>query len=199
MVICFTYGDSITKKSVKIYNFENGEFFKYINNKSSIYFLLSWYNKKNEEYYIIQISYGRILINNLNNDDVYAELKQEPEDINYDGFIFNKNDIDYLCCSLNNGYIHIWNLYDKKIFKIIYINKSRFMGMVPWNEKYFCVSDLENKSLKVIDVKQNKVISNFKVNNNKVSTLKKCLHPIYGESLLILTKDGIIKLLNVKN
>ena len=70
------------------------------------------------------------------------------------------------------------------------------MGVVPWNEKYFCVSDYKNK---VIDVEQNKVISNFKMNGCEVTNLKKCLHPIYGESLLILTKDGNIKLLNVKN
>ena len=37
----------------RIYNFDNGKMIKGINNKSSIYCLLSWYNSKKNEYYTI--------------------------------------------------------------------------------------------------------------------------------------------------
>ena len=55
------------KSSTKIYSLNNGDLIKYINNSNSeyIYYLLSWYNKKNNKYYIIQFSYKKIIINNL--------------------------------------------------------------------------------------------------------------------------------------
>ena len=177
----------------RIYNFDNGKMIKGINNKSSIYCLLSWYNSKKNEYYIIQISYAAIRISNLK-DKEYAVLSQKPEDIHYSGFIFNKDDNDYLCCSSNNGYINIWDLYNKKIFKTIIINKSRLMKIIQWNKKYFIVSDLENKSIKIIDYEQNKVISDIKMNNCKVQDFRKIFHPVYRESLLISTSDNKIKL-----
>ena len=176
-----------------IYNFDNGKMIKGINNKSSIYYLLSWYNPKKNEYFIIQISYARIRISNLE-DKEYADLSQKPEDIHYSGFIFNKDDNDYLCCSSNNGYINIWDLYNKKIFKTIIINKSRLMKIIQWNKKYFIASDLENKSIKIIDYEQNKIISNIRMNNSKVQDFRKIFHPVYGESLLIATGDNKIKL-----
>ena len=66
------------KSSTKIYSLNNGDLIKYINNSKSeyIYYLLSWYNKKNNKYYIIQFSYKKIIINNLIEDELYSKLKQ---------------------------------------------------------------------------------------------------------------------------
>ena len=59
------------------------------------------------------------MINNLLEDELYYELINEPEDNHFSGFIYNKENNDYLCSSSNNGYINIWDLYNKKIFKVI--------------------------------------------------------------------------------
>jgi len=101
------------KSSTKIYSLNNGNFIKYINNtnNNSIYYLLSWYNKNNNKYYIIQFSYKKIIINNLMEDELYSELKQEPEESHFSGFIYNKDNNDYLCSSSKNGYTNIWDLY----------------------------------------------------------------------------------------
>ena len=99
------------KSATKIYSLNNGNFIKYINNTSniSIWHLLSWHNKKNNKYYIIQSS-GKIIINNLLEDELYSELiKNEHESNHYSGFIYNIDNNDYLCSSSTNGYINIWN------------------------------------------------------------------------------------------
>ena len=87
-------------------------------------------------------------------------LIQEPETDHYSGFIYNRNNNDYLCSSSRNGYINIWDLYNKKIFKIINTNKNSILNIfninenklahiIEWNNKYIIVADYNNKSFKI--------------------------------------------------
>ena len=74
-------------------------------NQLSINFLLSWYNKKNDNYYIIQFSKHGFGIHNELKEEVYFEQGQyfdneyEKEKEFNNGFIYMKdNDADdYLC------------------------------------------------------------------------------------------------------
>ena len=160
-IITSTYNrsDAPNKSSTKIYSLSDGEFMKYINNtnKNAIYYLLSWYNKKNNKYYIIQFSNLKIIINNLLEDELYSELKQEPENNHFSGFIYEKENIDYLCSSSSNGYINIWDLYNKKIYKVININNCYLVHIIEWNNKYIIVADCKNISFKIIDLEENKI------------------------------------------
>ena len=101
--------DDNDKSATKIYSLNHGLFIKYINNTNNNTNLLSWYNKNNNKYYIIQFSFCKIIINNLVEDELYSELKQEPEDYHCNGFIYNKENNDYLCSNSDNGYIKIWD------------------------------------------------------------------------------------------
>ena len=164
-------------------------------NNNNIFYLLSWYNKKNNKYYIIQFCYLKIIINDLIEDELYSELKQEPETDHFSGFIYNKNDNDYLCSSSKNGYINIWDLYNKNIFKIINTNNCKLAHIIQWNNKYIIVADVNNKSFKVIDLEENKIIFDIGgQHTNEVKSIKKIYHPLYGESLLSAADDNIIKL-----
>ena len=188
------------KSSTKIYLLNNGKFLKYINNThiNEIFYLLSWYNKKNDKYYVIQLSSNKILIHNAIEEELYSEFIQEPEDDHFSGFISNKDNNDYLCSSSQNGYINIWDLYNKKIFKIINVNKCclfTLLSIIEWNNKYIITADFWNKSFKIIDFESYKIISNIKGNNtDEVVCIKKIYHPVYGEALLTAAMDKTIKL-----
>ena len=193
----FNISDDFDKSSTKIYSLNNGQFIKYINYTNSILinYLLSWYNKKNNKYYIIQFTNGIILINNLIEDEIYSALQQEPESHHCSGFIFEKEDNNYLCSSSLNGYIHIWDLYNQKIFKVINTNNCFLFHIIEWNNKYIIVADFNNKSFKIIDLEQNKIICDIKgQHTGNVICIKKIYHPIYGESLLSADNDNTIKL-----
>jgi len=188
--------DDNDKSATKIYSLNNGQFIKYINNtnKNEIYCLLSWYNKKNNKYYIIHLASNKIIINNLLEDELYSELIKKPENDHYSGFIYNRNNNDYLCSSSWNGYINIWNLYNKKILKTINTNNCHLYHIIEWNNKYIIVADLTNKSFKIIDLDENKIISNIgEQHTSYVRCIKKIYHPIYGESLLSCGDDKCIK------
>ena len=63
----------------------------------------------------------------------------------------NQNNNDYLSSSSRNNYINIWDLYNKKIFKIIYI-KNYLDHIIRWDNKYAIVTDYNNKAIKIIDI-----------------------------------------------
>ena len=111
------------------------------------------------------------------------------------GFIYEKENNDYLCSSSYNGYINIWDLYNKTILKVINTNKCLLTHIIEWNNKYIIVADFDNKSFKIIDLEQNKIICNIKgQHSDNVVSIKKIYHPIYGESLLSAANDNTIKL-----
>ena len=133
-IITSTYNESDDndKSATKIYSLNNGEFIKYINNKNniSIYYLLSLYNKKNNKYYIIQFSYEKIIINNLLEDELYSELKQEPESSHLSGFIYHKDNND-------ENYIITTTYFDNKGFgseeratKVFSLSSGKFIKYI---------------------------------------------------------------------
>jgi len=191
----------IDKSATKIYSLNDGNFFKSINNSNNygIMYLLSWHNKKNNKYYIIQLGNGKIIINNLLEDELYCELKHKHEGDLNSGFVFSKDNIDFLCYSSEIGRICIWNLYTKKLVNKIKMPKCRLMHIIEWNNKYLIVSDFDNKTFKVIDLeKKRNNIYDFHDKEGQhtsyVKSIKKIIHPIYGECLLTSGSDKKIKL-----
>ena len=186
--------------ATKLYSLNNGNFIKYINNtnNNSIYYLLSWYNKRNNKYYIIQFSYKKIIINNLLEDELYSELNNEPETSHFSGFIYYKDNNDYLCSSSSNGYINIWDLYNKKIYKTINTDSCKLAHIIEWNKKYIIVADYNNKSFKIIDIDNNSIYNINPEHKDKLACVKKINHPKYGESLLSAANDKIIKLWTIE-
>ena len=182
------------KAATKIYSLNNGEFIKYINNSNNnkIWYLLSWYNKENKKYYIIQLAYT-IIINNLLEDELYSELIYQPKECHFSGFIYNKDNNDYLCTSSRNGYINIWDLYNKTQFKVIETNSCLF-HTIQWNSKYIIVADFFSKSFKIIDIENGNIIDIPGQHTKEVICIKKVIHPNYGESLLSASMDNTIKL-----
>lgn len=141
----------------------------------------------------------KIVINNLL-EEVYSELIHLPEQNHYSGFIFNKDNNDYLWSSCQNGYVNIWDLYNKNIVSFINTNnsinsRSNLLHIIEWNIKYITVAEAWNKSFKIIDLTINKVISEVNgIHTDNMLCIKKIYHPTYGEILLTADKDKTIKL-----
>ena len=89
-----------------------------------------------------------MIISNLLEDELYSELIHQSEGGHYSGFIYYKDNNDYLFSSCANGYINIWDLYNKTIFKVININGCKLAYIIEWNKKYIIFTDSNNKYLK---------------------------------------------------
>ena len=201
-IITSTYNDSGNDEdsSTKIYSLNNGNFIKSINNtnNNAIFYLLSWYNKRNNKYYIIQFSYKKIMINNLLEEELYSEFSNVSEHDHKSGFIYYIDNNDYLCSSSSNGYINIWDLYNKNIYKVINTNGCYLANIIKWNKKYIIVADYNNKSFKIIDIDNDSIYDVNTDHNDKLACIKKINHPKYGESLFTAARDKIIKLWTIE-
>ena len=192
----FNKSKNYENSSSKLYSLNKGSFIKFINNTNNIhiFYLLSWYNRIINKYYIIQFSFNKIVINSLLEDELYAELSNEPESDHFSGFIYNKDNKDYLFSSSSNGYINMWDLYNKQIFQAFNMKECKLAHIIQWNEKYIIVADHDNKEIKILDINN---CSGFLINTDHkegLKCIKKINHPIYGESLLSSAKDKMIKL-----
>lgn len=185
--------DCFDQIGIKIISLKDG---KMVRNIITYYYpyLLSWYNKKDSQNYIIQLNGEKIIIDNLLKDDKYFE--SEDNDEYYNGFIYNNNSIDYLCACMSNGFIQIWDLNNKKIIKNFNTN-CNFFNIIQWNNNFiigcqYKYIDLEKSeySLNIIDIKNEQIISKIKNNANNI---KKLYHSKHGESLII-SDDNYISL-----
>ena len=185
--------------ATKIYSLENGKFFKYLDNTNNkrIYYLLSWHNKTNDKYYIIELAYGKIIINNLLEEEIYSELMHQTEDSYNSGFLFSKEKNDYLGTSSEKGLIIIWDLYKKNILKTINIKNSFLYYIIQWNSKYIIVADYKNGSFKIINLENENISDINEKNNGALVCIKKIYHPKYGESLLTAGENKTIRLWTV--
>ena len=202
-IITSSYNESenLEDSATKVYSLNNNNsLIKYINktNNIPVYYLLPWNNKNDNKLYIIQFSYEKIVINNLLEDELYSELTYEPETDHFSGFIFSKDNKDYLCSSSSNGFINVWDLYVKKVSNTFNIYGCKLAHIIQWNAKYFIIAERENKMIKIIDTEKN-VISEIKSEHkSELISVKKILHPIYGESLLTSSRDKKIKLWTIE-
>ena len=194
--------DSETK--IFLFN-EDCKFIKYINNtnKNPIYYLLSWHNKENNKYYIIQFSDGKIMINSLLEEELYFELINEFEAEHFSGSLFNKKSKDYLCSSSSNGYVNIWDLYNKKLFKSIrlkgYLENHELAHIIEWNKQFIFVADYGSNKIFIFDIENNYSIIDIKSRHKyPLKCIKKINHTIYGESFLSAAEDQTIKLWIIK-
>ena len=185
------------ESATKVYSLNTYKFIKNMKNTKNkkINCLLSWFNKNDNNYYIIQLGNG-IFINCLDDNTNY-DLKHKglnKEQGHDSGIIFTKWGDDYLISTSENGKIYIWNLDKNFLFKeIILKNNSLLMHITLWNLNYIIVADYNNKSFKIIDLELYKVITEIKSPDGKeMKCVKKVYHPAFGESLLSEDQNGTI-------
>lgn len=188
----------------KLFSFQNnGKFIKNISstNLNKTYYLIRWDKKnQNNDIYIIELCSRIISIYNLLNPDDNIKLKPFlHESIFCSGCILNKQEIDYLFTISYNSSINIINLNNKSF--IAYFNygyNNNFSNIIQWNENYLIITI--NERIEIFHIPSQKIINRIELNKNIISiSLKKIIHPYYGESLLSIGSDSSIKLWSSEN
>jgi WD40 repeat protein len=199
-IVTSTYNTSsdISNSATKLYSLATGEYGYYIkeSNFDNIYYLLIWLNPKDQQNYLIQFSFKKIVINNLEKgkDEIYAKLIHEPENEHYSGYLFSNENSEFLCTTSYNGFIHVWNLYTKKLSNII-DTKIILCHIIQWNEKFAIAADFENKSFVIIDLDEKKIFKGKQIEHKmEVKCVKKIMHSELGECLITAGRDHTIKL-----
>ena len=164
-------------------------------NELDINFLLSWYNKNNDNYYIIQFDKYGFGIYKALKEEVYFEQgkyidnhygKEEREFNN--GFIYMKYNAsdDYLCFLTEAHYLNFLNLNKKKYIKSFKFNQHNIYvenyyachcQMIQWN-KYIIIYEFQRNVIKIFDLEKKQFISNIGINKNGFNCFKKLYHKV---------------------
>ena len=205
-IITSTCGKDDTK--LFILNDQNNiKFVKNIKNSknNNVYYLLIWPNKISKEIHLIQFCKMKIVISNINSNEIYWNLIDEKnKDGPYmNGFIYsnkkNENEYyEYLYSVSMNGYINIWELHQKLLINSIFINNNFLNQIIQWNENYIIMTNGNKNNILIMDLNCGRIITSiFSKHEKGIINIKKVVHPIYGESLLSCGLEGSIFLWNV--
>ena len=192
------------KYHTNVYSLNNKQKAGIINktNEYNTYYLLLWLNKRDINNYLIELS-ENIFIYNIKENELYYIVNvgdYNNSKIN-SGFIYNKNNKDYLFFSCNSGIIYQLNLETReknKIFSIKSYNKRKiyFSYLVQWSDKYMIVCEYYNKGFKIIEISDDdkfRIVSSIRGKHSGcIIYAKKYIHPIYRESLLTSGTDNTI-------
>jgi WD40 repeat protein len=86
--------------------------------------------------------------------------------------------------SSGDGTIKIWNFHIGILIKRInIIYNKRVLGLCLWSDNYIFVG-CEDKTMKLVDIKNEEVVNNLIGNNDIVLNIKKIKHPKYGDCLI---------------
>jgi len=171
----------------KLYEFkDNTPFIKniYGTNENNTAFMIPWLYKN--KYYIIECCYCKISINNLLNDEFYANLIMNPEGKHCCGYIYNDN---YLCVSdLDYSYIRIWDLVNKEMYKQINYDGKKGREILPWNNKYVIIAF--EGGFHIIDIEEGKLVKKMKLDNTYVEGVKKLKGSKLNECIMMSISDN---------
>ena len=149
------------------------------------YFIDTYYDNKEYKYYLISGEMRCIKAYELNLNQLfrtYIDNNSYSEHVS--AFIYNKGDVTRLVESEFYGTVRIWNFHTGYIIqKIDVCRRTPLVSLCLWNENYLLVSCVDN-TIKLVDFKNFALIKSFTGHNNEVCSIKKFIHPAYGECLL---------------
>ena len=174
-------------ESIKIFDF-NGYIIKEINNsKEQTYFIDTYYDIILSKIYIITGNVGYIKSYDYNENDVYHKYNDYGNNsasyCHFDVLITNNNNKIKLIESCFDGNIRIWNFHACLLLNKIKISNEGLRGICLWNLDYLFVG-CDDKTIKLIELKNGLIVKNLTGHTNEVITVKKIVHPFYGEILI---------------
>ena len=172
--------------TLKVYDLK-GNYIKQINDSyGSTSFINSFYDSRNSKNYIITGNIGCVKSFDFNKNKLYHIYSEEDYN-DHCSVIINcniYNKIIRLIESSGDGTIKIWNFHSGILMKRInIIYNKRVLGLCLWSDNYIFVG-CEDKTMKLVDIKNEEVVNNLIGNNDIVLNIKKIKHPKYGDCLI---------------
>ena len=199
---CTLFKDS---QPLKIYDLK-GNFIKEISDsKSKTFFLDIFDDIKNSKKYIISVNKEFIKSFDYEKNCLYKKYSDKPKEekkmkINFDGYFYSSvinilenENIVQLIVSGDDNFIRVWDFHQGDIIKKIETNKNCIYSLCLWNKSYlFCAS--EDATIKLFDLNAGIIINELKAHKKMVCTIKKIIHPLFGECLISqgFRKDQIL-------
>ena len=97
--------------------------------------------------------------------------------------IDNSKDTIKLIESGGDGFIRIWKFHSGILLNKISLGNNELRGLCLWTNNYLFVGCTDN-TIKLVELKNGLIIKSLTGYNNEVCTIKKIIHPTYGECII---------------
>ena len=171
---------------IKVFDLK-GKFIKQINESNvNTYFIDYYYDNKSSKNYIIT---GNACFSKSYDYDknkiyhVYKDNKDKDNSFHISVIINDKGDKTNLIESCQYGKIRIWDFHSGVLLDTIIVYDLSLYGICLWNNNYLMVG-CEDKSIKIIDLDNKRVIAELIGHKNIVTMVRKLVYPKYREFLV---------------
>lgn len=186
---------------IKVYDL-NGNIIKEVNDSDDIVdFIDAYYDNKLFKNFIIGISENYIksfdytenkVYNKYDfNNDLEGLIVKEYRQLNITINILNSSENTKLINLEDFCYVKIWNFHTGELSNTIKINDALY-SLCLWDNDYLFLGC--DKSMKLLNLKDGKIIKKFIGYKDKVKTIIKATHPLYGDCLIAQAQLDEIKL-----
>ena len=168
---------------IKMFDF-NGNKIKEINNSNDdTLFIDIYYDNKLNKNFIITGNNNNVKSYDFKENKVYQIYNDN--DIKHHSIVINgKDDLIKLIESSENGNIRIWDFHSGELLnKIKVLNENAIYGICLWNNNYLLVG-CDDNNIKIIEMNNGTIVKELYGHNNKVITIKKTNHPLYGMCII---------------
>ena len=189
-IITSNYNLGYNSEPIKVYDL-NGNKIGEINDskKDGIFYIESYYDNKLSKNYIITCNKGFIKSYDFNENKEYRRYNDNDEDFkrNEQIIIYNNKETTKLIVSNSDGTIMIWNFHSGSLLTRIKVNNCKLFGILLINEKNIFIG-CEDGWIKSVDI-ENEFVKNLILFKKEVITIKKIIHPKYGQCFLSQTRE----------
>jgi len=176
--------DSFDYKPLKVYDI-NGVKIKQINNSDDRTFLVDIYYDINlSKYFIITGNKGNVKSYDFINNQIYHKYDDKNYKSHFSFIIFNDKELIKLVESGCDGYIRIWNFHSEQLLgKILILLNNSLRAICLWNNEFILVG-CDDGIMRLVNIKEQLIVDEIIGHDDRVITIKKVIHPKYGECLI---------------
>ena len=190
-----------SSEPIKIYDFNGNKINEIINSEEKTLFVDVYYDELLSKNFIISCNFNHVKTYNFQNNKLYQKYYDNMNEGHHSATI-NKNDnVVQLIESCIDGNIRIWDFHSGLLLNKIKVCENYFLyGLCLWNKKFLFIGCGDN-TIKLIDLEKKLAIKNLIGYNMEVLTIKKIIHPEYGECIICqgFLTEPIKVIINEKN
>ena len=168
---------------IKIFDFNGNKISELNNSNDNIIFIDIYYDNNLSTNFIITGNIGFVKSYNYNEDKVYHKYNDGGNAFHRNINMYDKDSkllLLEICC---DGNIRIWNFHSGELLNRIKVYENPLFSICLWNDQYIFVG-CDDGAILLIDLNTGSNVKTLIGHEDSVLTIRKLVHPIYGQCLI---------------
>ena len=197
-IITSHMADPKESEGLKIFDFNGQKIGEIMDSKDTTVLVETYYDNKLCKNYILTGNKRYIKSFDFDKKELYYKYVDLRRKEYYNSIIVRNNEnITELIGSCDDGYIRIWDFHAGLIIKEIEVFELDAYGICLWDMNHLFVGGLDRK-IKLVNLNTSEIIKIINSKNPNTFTIKKVIHPKFGETLITFDNYGTVKLWSIK-